>query len=326
MTKLIDKNVRISGMENVDNARTKHNLVYRMYNQLNGRYYIGVHVTNDIGDGYLGSGKIIRRAILDHGVKAFVKEILFDFPTEKEAYDKERELVTTDTILPKNKMSYNVKPGGEGGYPHGSGDSSSLRVFRYRDPRGYAELITRRSEMARMLRLGKKGYKRPEHSKLMSGDGNPMFGVNAEDMMTQEAIVLKRKRMREHAKGKLNMEKVKSDPIKYAAWKEKIRNSRLGRKSSSETKAKHSEQSKNSKWWNNGTTEMFRPECPAGFAPGRLPLSNDHKKKIAVGTRLAFSKTSVSSRRIKNQEDRFWNTVIPPKLPDNWCAIRQLTV
>lgn len=324
MTKLIDRSIRVVGTDKLNPEQKKHNLVYKMQNTLNGRYYIGVHVTDDVNDGYLGSGKIIRRAILDHGVSAFKKEILFDFPTEKEAYAKERELVTEETILPKNPMSYNVKPGGEGGYPHETGENSTLRIFRYRNPRGYAKLIAKLKERARAMRLGKTGYKRPEHSKIMSGTGNPMFGVNSEDLMSPEAIRLKRQRMREHSKARQNMAAVKADPVKFQAWREKIRSSSIGRKVSDETKLKHSLQSKESRWWNNGSSETFRPTCPDGYVAGRLSKTTLAKSKTSETLKRRFSEVDMVTRKQLRQDQRFWDSVLPVKLPDNWCAIRQL--
>jgi hypothetical protein len=36
---------------------------YKTINKINNKYYIGVHSTNDIKDGYLGSGVALKRAI-----------------------------------------------------------------------------------------------------------------------------------------------------------------------------------------------------------------------------------------------------------------------
>jgi len=37
--------------------------LYEIKNLINNKIYVGVHKTNDLNDGYMGSGKVIRRAI-----------------------------------------------------------------------------------------------------------------------------------------------------------------------------------------------------------------------------------------------------------------------
>lgn len=86
--------------------------VYKVKNLINGKIYIGVHSTEDPYDNYMGSGKIISNAIKTHGKNNFRKTILYIFDTEKEAYDKEREIITEDFV--NSRMTYNVNIGGKG--------------------------------------------------------------------------------------------------------------------------------------------------------------------------------------------------------------------
>ena len=69
-----------------------------------------MHKTKNLEDGYMGSGKLIRRAIEKHGVENFIKEIIHVFDNEEDMKNKEKELV----IL--NEMSYNLCDGGKGGF------------------------------------------------------------------------------------------------------------------------------------------------------------------------------------------------------------------
>ena len=86
--------------------------IYKVTNLINGKYYIGKHQTENLDDGYMGSGKYIKRAISKHGIENFRKEILFVFETEAEMNAKEAELVVICD------ESYNLCDGGQGGFSH----------------------------------------------------------------------------------------------------------------------------------------------------------------------------------------------------------------
>lgn len=93
-----------------------HFLVYKTTNTINNKAYIGVHKTDDLHDGYLGSGKCLARAIAKHGTKAFRREILFECESALEMYARERELVTE--AVTSDAMYYNIRVGGDGGWDY----------------------------------------------------------------------------------------------------------------------------------------------------------------------------------------------------------------
>jgi hypothetical protein len=88
----------------------KHNTVYKITNLVNGKIYIGMHQTNDIDDGYMGSGKQLKRAIKKYGVDNFRKEIIHDFDNIDDMQDAERNLVTTEFV--NRSDTYNLIEGG----------------------------------------------------------------------------------------------------------------------------------------------------------------------------------------------------------------------
>ena len=88
-------------------------ILYRTDNLANRKFYYGVHATNKIEDGYLGSGKVLKKAISKYGKESFVRTNLEFFDTMEEAYRREAEIVTEELI--KDPDCYNAKPGGLGG-------------------------------------------------------------------------------------------------------------------------------------------------------------------------------------------------------------------
>lgn len=90
--------------------------IYKTTCLVNRKTYIGKHITQNLDDGYLGSGKLIRRAIDKYGVENFHKEILHVFDNEADMNAKERELVTEAYVL--QKTNYNLCVGGQGGWSY----------------------------------------------------------------------------------------------------------------------------------------------------------------------------------------------------------------
>lgn len=88
----------------------KYHFVYKTTNKLNGHFYYGVHNTDNIDDGYLGSGVSLKKAIKKYGVENFNREILQFFDTFDEAFEYEHELVNEEVI--RNRMCYNQQIGG----------------------------------------------------------------------------------------------------------------------------------------------------------------------------------------------------------------------
>jgi hypothetical protein len=88
-------------------------IVYKITNTKNKKIYIGKHQTENINDGYFGSGVALEKAIKKYGKDLFIKKILFIFETEDEMNTKEKEIVTEKFIAKKN--NYNMGVGGEGG-------------------------------------------------------------------------------------------------------------------------------------------------------------------------------------------------------------------
>ncbi len=68
----------------------QYHYIYKTTNILNDKFYIGMHSTNDLNDGYQGSGKRLRYSINKHGRKAHTTEIL-EFLPDRESLRKKRK-------------------------------------------------------------------------------------------------------------------------------------------------------------------------------------------------------------------------------------------
>ena len=96
------------------NTRGPFYTIYMITHAESGKIYIGKHKTDDLDDSYLGSGKILRRAISKYGKDSFSKEILFVFDNPEDMNCKEAELVTEEFCARSD--TYNLCPGGKGGW------------------------------------------------------------------------------------------------------------------------------------------------------------------------------------------------------------------
>lgn len=92
----------------------KHYIVYETINEINGKKYIGCHATDNLEDGYLGSGNLLKEAIKKYGADNFKRNILYEVNTPEEMFSLEASLVTEEFV--KDSNNYNLVPGGFGGF------------------------------------------------------------------------------------------------------------------------------------------------------------------------------------------------------------------
>ena len=87
--------------------------IYKTTCNVTKRYYIGMHSTINLEDGYLGSGKRLRYSIRKYGKENHKKEILEFLPTREVLVIRESEIV--DKLLLSDNLCMNLRPGGQGG-------------------------------------------------------------------------------------------------------------------------------------------------------------------------------------------------------------------
>lgn len=161
-------------------------IVYKITNMINSKYYIGMHITKDLNDGYMGSGKLLKKAIAKYSIENFKKQILSVHETKQQMICEEKKLLTPGVI--KDSMSYNIAPGGQGGF-----------VFSNHPLESQMKKI-----IGDKISMAKKGVKFSEKHKSnisknhadVSGEKNPMYGKNHKDF----TLTLLRERAKNRSK------------------------------------------------------------------------------------------------------------------------------
>jgi hypothetical protein len=135
--------------------------VYKITNTINNKIYIGVHSTNNIDDGYMGSGMALAKAFKKYGKENFYKEILEYCDDQESLYKREAEIVNKEFI--NRNDTYNLQTGGKGG----------LNNFNQSD-----ELIKRKAEAIRASGIYGRGT---TTNKIRITDGVFERFLNSED-------------------------------------------------------------------------------------------------------------------------------------------------
>jgi hypothetical protein len=88
----------------------QYNYLYKIKNKLNGKIYIGIHSTDDLNDGYMGSGTLILKSIEKYGKHNFIKTILEYCDNRDLLVELERKVVNKEFV--DRRDTYNLSLGG----------------------------------------------------------------------------------------------------------------------------------------------------------------------------------------------------------------------
>ena len=94
----------------------RYHFIYRTTNQINNKFYVGMHSTDNLEDGYFGSGKRLGYSIRKYGLENHKFEILEFLPSREELKKREAEVVNEEFLA--DPFCMNLKFGGEGGWDH----------------------------------------------------------------------------------------------------------------------------------------------------------------------------------------------------------------
>lgn len=96
--------------------KKKFHFIYKTTNLVNGKYYIGMHSTDNLADGYIGSGKMLGHSVNKYGKDNHKTEILEQLIDRKSLKIREYELVTKELLL--DPLCMNLTFGGDGGWEY----------------------------------------------------------------------------------------------------------------------------------------------------------------------------------------------------------------
>jgi hypothetical protein len=97
----------------------KYHIIYKTTNLVNGKFYIGMHSTDDLNDGYMGSGKRLRYSLDKYGKENHQFEILEFCQTRKDVILREEEIVNEQFL--GDPLCLNLVCGGKGGFQGADG-------------------------------------------------------------------------------------------------------------------------------------------------------------------------------------------------------------
>ena len=158
--------------------------LYKITNKINHRIYVGTHVTDNLDDDYLGSGKLIIRAIKKYGKENFKKEYLHIFDNPEHMFEAESLIVNEEFI--SNADTYNLVEGGKGGWSHVNNNELGVRTFEMVSKKRLKE-ISRLGNKARNIKMENDPEAKELWLKRMSQSNKGQPGVFSGKHHTKEA-------------------------------------------------------------------------------------------------------------------------------------------
>lgn len=159
--------------------------VYETTNNINGKKYIGQHKTNNIQDGYLGSGVLLTKAINKYGINNFTREILAYATNKDDLNEKEKYYIAKFNAI-ESDMYYNIAQGGEGGNVIAGYTEEQMKEYRKKLSEALKGREFTRETKAKISE--NSGSKRPEVRKKISENNGMVKPVIMIDKHTLSPI------------------------------------------------------------------------------------------------------------------------------------------
>lgn len=144
----------------------KYHYFYRIRNKITGKEYYGIHSTKNLNDGYSGSGKLLKKAILKYGIDNFYMQILKFFEDRKSCSEYEKKIVSPEYLKDFNGRTYNLVGGGDNG--HFISDTVKQKISQSEKGKKVSRQTRQKISIALINNI-------PWNKDLL-GENNPQFG------------------------------------------------------------------------------------------------------------------------------------------------------
>lgn len=108
----------------------KYHFIYKTTNLVNQKYYVGMHSTDDLDDGYIGSGTRLWRSIQYYGRENFIVEILEFLPDRESLREREAKIINEEFL--KDPLCMNICKGGYGDWSQVNDNPVHVKVKNQR--------------------------------------------------------------------------------------------------------------------------------------------------------------------------------------------------
>ncbi len=201
-------------------ARKEHSYhyIYKTTCNATGKYYIGMHSTSNLEDGYIGSGRRLWLSINKYGKENHSIEILEWLPDRSSLKLREREMVNESLL--SNPMCMNLVLGGGGGFISIDGAKKgaiamnkvtwSNLEFREKKINEIKKRNSDRVKMGLFIPLNWTGKKHSEETKQKIGKANSLNQIGEKNSQYGTCWI---------TDGKRNLKIKKEDLFLYPQWK-----------------------------------------------------------------------------------------------------------
>lgn len=92
----------------------RYHYIYKTTCKITNKFYVGMHSTDNLEDGYMGSGKRLGYSIRKHGKENHITEIIEFLPNRSSLKKRESEIINEQFL--KETLCMNLQLGGGGGF------------------------------------------------------------------------------------------------------------------------------------------------------------------------------------------------------------------